>query len=353
MNKKSVPRFGFSSKSDNRDVTVIYTCTTHLILAFIVFLIPVQNPECAESIAVPFRISAGLDNGGQFMSIRLLGVLRLANVSASGIRIGELSDLAWDADEQLLYAVSDQGYLLHLQPVFDNDILVDVLLSGKHDLQSSSGSRLQGDDADSEGLDISHGNNGIHGDSELTVSFEVKPRIERYTPSGKFLGSYTLPAELVSIGNYQSRNKALESVTIHPQYGIITAPERPLINTDAGTFTLYSPQGATWTYTPLNPVDSAITSLEMQSDGDLMVLERIYSNRFSSYSVAIRELPLSGQINRSEITTLALFKRDEGFLIDNFEGLSRHTDNRFFMVSDDNNNFFQQTLLMYFEIPDP
>ena len=331
---------------------MIHNCTTHLILAFIVFLIPVRNPECAESIAVPFRISAGLDNGSQFMSIRLLGVLRLANVSASGIRIGELSDLAWDADEQLLYAVSDQGYLLHLQPVFDNDILVDVLLYGKHNLHSSSGTRLQGDDADTEGLDIINGNNGINGDSELVVSFEVKPRIERYTPHGNYLGSHTLPAELASISNYQSRNKALESVTIHPQYGIITAPERPLKNTVDGTFTLYSLQGDTWTYTPLNPVDSAITSLEMQLDGDIMVLERIYSNRFSSYSVAIRELPLSNQVDQPEITTLALFKRDEGFLIDNFEGLSRHTDHRFFMVSDDNNNFFQQTLLMYFEITD-
>jgi hypothetical protein len=39
-----------------------------------------------------------------------------------------------------------------------------------------------------------------------------------------------------------------------------------------------------------------------------------------------------------------------GHRVDNFEGLSRHRGNHFFMVSDDNDLFVQQTLLLYFEL---
>ena len=36
--------------------------------------------------------------------------------------------------------------------------------------------------------------------------------------------------------------------------------------------------------------------------------------------------------------------------MDNYEGLTRHTGNRYFMISDDNESFMQQTLLVYFEV---
>jgi hypothetical protein len=286
------------------------------------------------------------------MSIRLLGVLRLANVSRDSIEISELSDLAWDEDEQLLYAVSDQGYLLHLQPIFKNGIIDDLLLSGKHVLLDNNGVSLQGNNADSEGLDIIRSNNNIKGDSELLVSFERNPRIERYSSQGTFLGGYRLPAELVSIKNYLSKNKSLESVALHPEHGIITAPERPLTNANKKIFTLYNLQGDKWAYPPLYPDISAITSLATLTNGNLIILERIYSNKYSPISVAIRELILSEMDDTPEIKTLALFKQDDGFLIDNFEGLAHHKDNRFFMISDNNENFFQKTLLMYFEVLD-
>jgi hypothetical protein len=324
----------------------------YIILALVVLLFPLQQVESAESIATVYRISPRLDNGSQFMSIRLLGVLRLANVSRDSIEISELSDLAWDEDERLLYAVSDQGYLLHLQPVFKNGIIDDLLLSGKHVLLDNSGVRLQGNNADSEGLDIINSNNNIKGDSELLISFERNPRIERYSSQGTFLGSFRLPAELVSIKNYLSKNKSLESVTLHPEHGIITAPERPLINSTKGIYTLYNLQGDNWAYTPLYPDVSAITSLEKLANGNLIILERIYSNQYSPISTAIRELILSEVDDTPKIKTLALFKQDDGFLIDNFEGLAHHKDNRFFMISDNNENFFQKTLLMYLEVLD-
>ena len=45
-------------------------------------------------------------------------------------------------------------------------------------------------------------------------------------------------------------------------------------------------------------------------------------------------------------------RTDKGWMIDNFEGLTRVAPHRYLMVSDDNDNFFQKTLLIYFEVKD-
>jgi len=45
-----------------------------------------------------------------------------------------------------------------------------------------------------------------------------------------------------------------------------------------------------------------------------------------------------------------VFDTGQGWLMDNFEGLSHYRDRRFFMVSDDNCNGLQSTLLVYFEV---
>jgi hypothetical protein len=39
-------------------------------------------------------------------------------------------------------------------------------------------------------------------------------------------------------------------------------------------------------------------------------------------------------------------------MVDNFEGIAHHRDNRYFLVSDDNNSALQSTVLVYFEILD-
>ena len=47
---------------------------------------------------------------------------------------------------------------------------------------------------------------------------------------------------------------------------------------------------------------------------------------------------------------MAVFDTSQGWLLDNFEGLARHREQRFFMVSDDNRSALQSTLLVYFEL---
>ncbi|MCG8324752.1 MAG: esterase-like activity of phytase family protein, partial [Thiotrichales bacterium] len=80
---------------------------------------------------------------------QILGVIELRNVSLAGVIVSEFSGLAWDQDEQLLYAVSDQGYLVHLRPVLESGYLVDVDLVHIVKLADHSGAPLENELADS------------------------------------------------------------------------------------------------------------------------------------------------------------------------------------------------------------
>ena len=57
-----------------------------------------------------------------------------------------------------------------------------------------------------------------------------------------------------------------------------------------------------------------------------------------------------GESVLAAVETVALLDTAQGYQIDNFEGLTRHKGNRFFMVSDNNDLFVQRTLLLYFEL---
>ncbi len=312
-----------------------------------------------SSFSRPVIFSNNHPIGDTYMGIRLLGMVKLANEEINGILLTELSGLVWDDDEQLLYAISDNGSLFHLRPIISDKILTRIdavsaywLHNGKKILQSR----------DSEGLALLNGNNGIAGDSELVISFEQTPRIARFTPQGQAIADYTLPAPLSNIDNYYTKNKGLEAVTVHPQFGIITAPEWPLPQKN----TVYSLKGQHkhtiyaieskehWTFPAYPTPNSAIVALEALTDGSVLVLERAFVSVFKPVIISLRLLWLSTCQNCTVTVKweqIAVFDSSQGWRVDNFEGLTHHTGAYFFMVSDDNErSFLQETLLSYWQL---
>jgi hypothetical protein len=308
-----------------------------MIKTYTLFILSLITTACATSR--PVILSEPHQLG---MEIRLRGTLELANNKINGLKLTELSGLAWDEDEGLLYAVSDRGYLFHLRPSITQNTLTSVIPLSAYRLQTKQSK-------DSEGLAILNGNNGVAGDSELVISFEGKPLIARFTPKGKLLGDYTLPTVLQNIKNYYEPNKALEAVTVHPRFGIITAPEWPLKrkNTVDGQHkhTLYTLDNKQWTFPAYPAPNSAVVALEALEDGSVLVLERAFSSIFQPMIISLQRLWLSG--NQREFSQLAVFDR---WKIDNFEGLTHHRGGYFFMVSDDNDSSLQRTLLSYWEL---
>lgn len=303
-------------------------------------------------VARPTQLSDALANGNRIGRLRVLGVLELLPQAVNRLRFAELSDLAWNEDDGVLYALSDQGALFTLKPVFSGDLLTGIKLLAAVPLRElGSGKPVRWKRSDAEGLDILKGNNRRRGDAELLVSFEREPRILRYRPDGTALEEYRLPAALADVRHYQGENLALESVCLHPRHGILTAPEAPLRGETAGRHRVYSLNGNSWTY-PLE-AGNHIVSLQPTDDGGLLVLERNYTALLGRTVIALKKLPpLPDKPDQAPLqpSLIAQLSSSNGLQLDNFEGLTRHRGNRYFMVSDNNDVFLQRTLLMYFEI---
>lgn len=286
------------------------------------------------------------------ININLLGSIGMKSSRFNNLPVTELSGIAWDNDEKLLYAVSDEGLLYHLKLTIKNNYLENMQVIYATRLKNKSGEKLKGKYSDAEGLALTGGNNGKKGDSELIISFENKPRITRYTVRGKFVKSVHLPKKLRKRKNYRHKNKGLESVTEHPTYGTLTAAEFPLLENKMKYQTVYSSTGKKWNFAASGSKKSAITGLETLPNGDLLVLERSWVNAFTPITIILRQLQLNKCDNKNycQTKTIASLSGADGWYLDNFEGLAHYNKNQYLMMSDDNNNSLQNTVLVLFEI---
>ncbi len=299
-------------------------------------------------------LSENIKVGDRIGHIRFLGMLQLPNPTVDGMRLSQLSGLAWDDDDGILYAISDRGFLFHLQPVFENGMLTGLkLLKALHPLETGSNKPLKATRSDSEGLDILNGRNGRKGDAELIVSFERFPRIVHYRPDGYAIEESPLPAPLNDARMYKDSNKMLESVCADSKLGILTVPEAPLKGERQGVTRLFSVDGRSWIY-PL-ATGNRISALECLGNNRVMVLESNFSGVLGRLEVFLKLATLSPNVSPMEpvpVETVATLDNGKKHQIDNFEGLARHRGNRFFIISDDNDLFIQRSLLMYFELLD-
>jgi hypothetical protein len=299
----------------------------------------------------PVALSDALSDGAAIGRLRPRGMLQLPALRVDNLRFSQLSGLAWDDDDGILYAISDKGYLFHLRPVFKNGILTGVTLLKAVVLTETNGKAVRGLRADSEGLEILRGRNGVKGDAELLIGFERSPRIVRYRTDGKALGELTLPAPLNDSKAYRDPNEMLEALCVDPALGVLTTPEYPLKDAPDGTTTIFALDGRRWRYA--TTAGFGISALECLGENRVLVLERSFGRLFGRNAIAFKLATLPAKpspetpVKAAEIATLDV---SAGHQIDNFEGLARHKGNRFFAVSDDNDLFVQRTLLLYFEL---
>ncbi|MDX1253134.1 MAG: esterase-like activity of phytase family protein [Gammaproteobacteria bacterium] len=305
----------------------------------------------STSILTVLAISIGLlwATNGVAKTPRLIenGRFTIDPVNINDIHISELSGLAWDEDEKLLYAVSDKGRIFHfrlklkgndvmaIEPVYASPLGGNEEKAAKHRL-------------DAEGLAVLNANNGKSNDTELVVVVEgATPRIIRFNPAGTMLGEIPAPPPLDEPDNYRGSNKALESVTYDAKYGLITAPELPLANRPKDTHTVYA-RDRHWSFAAHPVKDSRLKALEMLPDGNLLVLERSFTGSTKPLVVSLRYVNLAGcpVDGACNVEDLAVFS--EG--LDNFEGLTHIGNNRFLIVSDHGKKDHRNTTFMLFTL---
>ena len=321
----------------------------HFISVLILMVLP-QICPATESIASPLNLSKTDVINYRSRNMNISGLLRLHRETDAGQPLTEFSGLAWDADEKRLYALSDRGYVIHLEPVFRKGKLHDVLLLQRYNLLDAAKRTLTGQQADSEGLALIHANNGIKGDTELVISFERQPRIVRYRTDGELVKRLPLTPELHDITQYAHANKALEALTDHPTYEFISASERPLKNSAYNLFAHQEDRISQWRLATSDVEYGAMVGMTTMPDGKIIALERIFRNIFSGVTSVIHVVDVRGpDLHQRQI--LKLHPADNVFN-DNFEAISWHQDKHFFMISDDNDSIFQRSILVYFEIID-
>jgi hypothetical protein len=296
------------------------------------------------------RIVFAPEGTKRHMGIEIKDAVVLRFAQRGGIPFYEISDIAYDRDEHILYAISDKGYLYHLK--IDPKKLLQTSITKRYILQNRAGKRLRHWRADAEGLALLGADNGIKGDTRLLISFEGEPpRVDMVSTTGRFMRTINLPSKLKNPKNYRHKNKSLEALTRSPKYRSLTASEYPL-KKDAKRFqTIYSLGTKEWHFYASAAINSAVTEMEMMPNDDLLVLERAYST-LSPTVITLKKVYLSRCKVASvcDAKELARFSSAEGWAVDNFEGLTRIDEHLYLMISDDNNNFFQRTILVLFEV---
>lgn len=321
-------------------------------LAILMLLSWLAAPLAGEILSRPHVLHDELGPGAVFEGIRLRGAVELEAVDLDGVGVAGLSALAWDEDEGLLYALSDRGRIFHLRPLIEDGMLEAVEgLRGFH-LRNANGRYIPRRLADSEGMMALNAGNGVRGDTRLVISFEQVPRLMVFRPDGHWAAAYALPTPLKLADNYGHPNRALEAVAYVPGMGPLTGPERPFWNEAGEGVRLYDLQGNYWRYPLSADTGASLVAMEYVAGQGLVALERSFVSPFHPLRIRLRRAGFPGPIAGATLAVeaVALLDSHQGWNIDNFEGLTLHRDNRWFMVSDDNERGLQKTLLVYFEL---
>ncbi|MDM5272440.1 esterase-like activity of phytase family protein [Sulfurovum sp. zt1-1] len=280
----------------------------------------------------------------QYSGIKILDQKYLSYKQIGGYGFSELSDLTYDPKEKKLFMISDEGRLFTFHAMFSDKIDVLKPISATL-ITKENGKKFKKWRRDSEGICL-----GAKGG--LLISFEGKPRLGLFREDGQRIKTYTLPKPLRNAENYRSQNKSLEALARHPWYGALMVAEWPLKKDHKKYQTIYSLSGKQWHFTAEPEARSSTTAIEVMDDGNILVLERSFTDYLDPFVITLKKVYLEGCTQNSMCKSKVLVKMNshKGWDVDNFEGLAHVGNNRFVMISDDNDNFFQRTLLIYFEV---
>jgi hypothetical protein len=284
------------------------------------------------------------------MGIKILDQKVLSYADIDHHHFSEISDLAYDKKSKKLYMISDQGILFKFDITLDEKIRYLTLKSGVS-LKDRRGREFKRWRRDSEGMTIGYKN-------RLYISFEGRAKIGYFDRVGMMKKRYPLPIKLSNPKNYRSRNKSLEALAWHPKYGILTSTEWPLKRYKAKDQAIYSLHRREWHFRADSAKSSAVVAMEVMSDGNILILERAYSGLMHPIIITLKKVWINQCRGSTKIKyscknkILAQFDSSKGWHIDNFEGLTKVSKDRYLMVSDDNDNFYQRTILIYFEVLD-
>ena len=239
--------------------------------------------------AYPYTLSERYANGDGFMRVRLLGALELPFSRLNGHDLVELSGLAWDHDEQMLYAISDHGHLFHLRPTIEQEFLTEVEVLDAFSLDSSGrvgperGCFRRGGSCHCQPA-------AMAGRETRSWSFHLKdsPASTAIPRPESWCTSTSCRARVLEQA-YRGSNSGFESVTFLPSTGILTGPERPIENPQSEVHSLFDLNGKRWTLPRFPAPNSALVAIEAMPDESLITLERSFVSVWQPLRIILRQ----------------------------------------------------------------
>ena len=307
------------------------------LLKYILFVLLLFLPLYADVIKYKITPNNSLHVNNQ--KIKILDSKFLYFKNKNDVPFHEISDLAYK--NNILYFVSDEGYLYKFFLLIKNQKINILQYLNAYTLKNKKMHKLKKKKSDSEGL-------AFYKDA-LLISFERKHRISLYSKKAVKIKKVKIHHDLQNKNNYVSKNKGLEAVSFNAKYGVITAPELPLKNQDNQYHILYTCKKVFKFM-----ADGNIVGLEFMNKDDILVLLREFNYITRRRVTSLVQVGLN-HCNKKRICqsrVLAKLDSNDGWHLDNFEGLTKVDKNQYLIVSDDNDNFLQKTLLVLFEIKD-
>jgi len=295
---------------------------------------------CVLGVAEIFNPGPSWAQASHVSTSEVLDNVRIPDHDGDGNDINQISGLAYDEDEQVLYAVSDYGHIIHFKVDIADGKIKSLMPVFYGPLE------LKGDDAtysDAEGITVINGSNGIKGDSEIIVVFEDGPASAKFNPAGKLLERIVLPPALADPAAYREANQRVEAVAFSPHFGVLFAPQVPLIGQKKKVHTVYAADGKTWSFTALQPKQTNTKDMQILPDGTLLLLEGVnLGGMLSWFDMGTHELHLRqldlGNCKREEPCPVTEYTPTDLLAMqDRFEGLTRFSENLYLLATDENN----------------
>jgi hypothetical protein len=305
-------------------------------LIILIFSWPVYSAET-------WQLSEKIKDGDAYQNIILSGAVKIKPSSDENKKAREMSGIAWDNDEEILYGISDDGYIVHMElSISEDNILKDIEILTTYRLKDESGNDRKELDADAEGITLDNANNKIKGDTILNLVLDKPARAERFSNTGNFIGSLELPAKL----NELSLNQSFEinAVAGNSDSGYIFLTKERVADKNHLVF-MNSDEGHEIALDNNESIN--IVGADYLEDDGLYILDRNYISIWQPIIYCIR------YINKNmNIKDIACFNRKDGWNLDNFETITHYKDKYFLIMSDDGESFFQKTLLVMIKIND-
>jgi hypothetical protein len=264
------------------------------------------------------------------------GVVQLTGSTVDGLRVAELSGLAWDARLQVLHGLSDRGHLIRfrLERTADGR-LGSVVPTSANTLQDTRPGAGTKHTVDAEGLALWQPPGQEGGAPQLLVSTEGLPQVLQVDLEGRVQGAMPLPAELGDARRYSARNSMLEAVTHSKRHGLLVAAEAALGDQDPALHTVHG-RSRSWSFAAHDPGQSRLKAMDVIDGERLVVLERSRMGKGKAKGLVnvLRLIEMDRCVPQRvcEAQDLLVLEPTDGS--DNFEGMAWLGGQQFLLVSD-------------------